>query len=196
MTDNSFLLAHDAPECTTSFIVAASVSCFAGACVPVCNKDSLRNRNGNVSAHRGGGCCPQITLYDRSQAIEGAHQSSFRVSRIETAFTPISFSPEKMSLTSIEQGDYDLPTDIKPTHYDSTIRTDLETCRFDGILKIKYAPASGDRESYWLSALTLDPQSRCSKRYLNNCFQHERALPRRCDPQFRCFAERTDAVVS
>ena len=31
---------------------------------------------------------------------------------------------------------YRLPTDVKPTHYDVTIVTDLEDLIFDGIVKI------------------------------------------------------------
>lgn len=34
--------------------------------------------------------------------------------------------------------EYRLPLDVKPTHYDVTIRTDLETQTFTGFVKIKY----------------------------------------------------------
>ncbi|KAI0933682.1 hypothetical protein AcV5_005768 [Taiwanofungus camphoratus] len=34
------------------------------------------------------------------------------------------------------QVDYRLPTDIKPTHYDLTVRTDLKESKFDGVVKI------------------------------------------------------------
>jgi aminopeptidase 2 len=32
---------------------------------------------------------------------------------------------------------YRLPTNVKPTHYDITLRTDLEKQTFDGAVKIK-----------------------------------------------------------
>ena len=33
---------------------------------------------------------------------------------------------------------YRLPLDVKPTHYDVTIRTDLEKLTFDGFVKVEY----------------------------------------------------------
>lgn len=30
--------------------------------------------------------------------------------------------------------EYRLPTDVKPTHYDVTVRTDLEALKFDGFV--------------------------------------------------------------
>lgn len=33
--------------------------------------------------------------------------------------------------------EYRLPTDLKPTHYDVTIRTDLEKLTFDGFVKVQ-----------------------------------------------------------
>ena len=34
--------------------------------------------------------------------------------------------------------EYRLPTDVKPTHYDLTIRTDLEKLKFDGFVVAQY----------------------------------------------------------
>ena len=31
-----------------------------------------------------------------------------------------------------------LPTDVKATHYDITIKTDLEALKFEGLVKVKY----------------------------------------------------------
>jgi aminopeptidase 2 len=33
---------------------------------------------------------------------------------------------------------YRLPLDVRPTHYDVTIRTDLEKLAFDGFIRIEY----------------------------------------------------------
>jgi aminopeptidase 2 len=33
--------------------------------------------------------------------------------------------------------EYRLPTDVKPKHYDVTIRTDLEKSRFDGFVVVQ-----------------------------------------------------------
>ena len=43
-----------------------------------------------------------------------------------------------MSTTS-DPDQYRLPTNVKPTHYDITIKTDLENLTFDGIVKVRYA---------------------------------------------------------
>ncbi|CCM03911.1 uncharacterized protein FIBRA_06062 [Fibroporia radiculosa] len=40
------------------------------------------------------------------------------------------------SMSSEPQVDYRLPTTVRPTHYDLTIRTDLEKSRFDGFVKV------------------------------------------------------------
>ena len=34
--------------------------------------------------------------------------------------------------------EYRLPTDVKPSHYDVTIRTDLEKLKFDGFVVAQY----------------------------------------------------------
>jgi len=38
----------------------------------------------------------------------------------------------------VENDQYRLPTNVKPTHYDVTIKTDLEGLTFQGLVKIKY----------------------------------------------------------
>lgn len=35
--------------------------------------------------------------------------------------------------------DYRLPTDVKPTHYDLTVWTDLENNKFEGVVHVEYA---------------------------------------------------------
>jgi hypothetical protein len=37
-----------------------------------------------------------------------------------------------------DSGDFRLPLDVKPTHYDVTIKTDLENSLFEGVVKIEY----------------------------------------------------------
>jgi hypothetical protein len=39
----------------------------------------------------------------------------------------------------LEHDQYRLPTNIKATHYDVTIKTDLESLTFEGFVKIRYA---------------------------------------------------------
>ena len=34
--------------------------------------------------------------------------------------------------------DYRLPTDLKPTHYDLAVRTDLDNVKFDGCIVAQY----------------------------------------------------------
>jgi aminopeptidase 2 len=40
-----------------------------------------------------------------------------------------------------DSGDFRLPLDVKPTHYDLTIKTDLENSIFEGVVKIEYVHA-------------------------------------------------------
>lgn len=40
--------------------------------------------------------------------------------------------------SSLSEADYRLPTDVRPTHYDLTVCTDLVHSKFDGTVKIKY----------------------------------------------------------
>lgn len=42
-------------------------------------------------------------------------------------------------MSSDAQVDYRLPTDVKPTHYDLVIRTDLKQSKFDGVVKVQCA---------------------------------------------------------
>ena len=41
-----------------------------------------------------------------------------------------------MSLTS-SADHYRLPVDVKPTHYDLTIKTDLDKLHFEGLVKVE-----------------------------------------------------------
>jgi hypothetical protein len=40
--------------------------------------------------------------------------------------------------TDLPTDSFRLPLDVKPTHYDVTIKTDLENSLFEGVVKIKY----------------------------------------------------------
>lgn len=41
------------------------------------------------------------------------------------------------SVSDSEANEYRLPTNVKPTHYDLTIRTDLDKFQFEGFVKIR-----------------------------------------------------------
>lgn len=43
-----------------------------------------------------------------------------------------------MSSSVTENLGYRLPLDVKPTHYDLTVRTDLEKLTFKGVVEIQY----------------------------------------------------------
>lgn len=38
----------------------------------------------------------------------------------------------------IDSDGFRLPLDVKPTHYDLTVKTDLENSTFEGVVKIEY----------------------------------------------------------
>ena len=44
-----------------------------------------------------------------------------------------------MSTTEGEETKYRLPTNVRPTHYDVTVQTNLEKLTFRGFVKIRYA---------------------------------------------------------
>ena len=44
-----------------------------------------------------------------------------------------------MPTTEEEETKYRLPTNVRPTHYDVTVQTDLEKLTFRGFVKIRYA---------------------------------------------------------
>ena len=61
---------------------------------------------------------------------------------------------------------YRLPTNVKPAHYDITIKTDLENLTFDGIVKVRYAsPAILNHPSS--NAPSLDVNAETSTIVLN-----------------------------
>ena len=43
-----------------------------------------------------------------------------------------------MPTTEEEETKYRLPTNVRPTHYDVTVQTDLEKLTFSGFVKIEY----------------------------------------------------------
>lgn len=66
--------------------------------------------------------------------------------------------------------EYRLPTDVKPSHYDVTIRTDLDKLKFDGFVIAQYVAD--------IMALSTEPdtdQSRCTEGYNYARLQHREA---------------------
>ena len=52
-----------------------------------------------------------------------------------------STSPSSATSTSDmapTEADYRLPTNVKPTHYDLTVRTDITAAKFDGVVTVQY----------------------------------------------------------
>lgn len=43
--------------------------------------------------------------------------------------------------TTKDPSEYRLPTNVKPTHYDVTVRTDLDKLKFDGFVTVQYVPS-------------------------------------------------------
>ena len=43
-----------------------------------------------------------------------------------------------MSTAAAEDSKFRLPTNVRPTHYDVTVQTDLEKLTFSGFVKIEY----------------------------------------------------------
>jgi hypothetical protein len=64
---------------------------------------------------------------------------------------------------------YRLPTNVKATHYDVTVKTDLEGLAFQGLVKIRYA---SDAFVEMLQVLTAGIQSRCQGGDLQDRSQH------------------------
>lgn len=48
----------------------------------------------------------------------------------------VSMSGGAVSGTPTDSTQFRLPTDLKPTHYDLTVRTDLESSKFDGFVEV------------------------------------------------------------
>lgn len=71
-----------------------------------------------------------------------------------SSFRPILPTPPQvftMSTATPVEDPYRLPTNVKPIHYDITIKTDLEDLTFQGFVKIKYV--------YRLSRRCFNPYS-------------------------------------
>lgn len=49
--------------------------------------------------------------------------------------------PASSTDSSTSPNEFRLPTDVKPTHYDVTVRTDLEKLKFDGFVIAQYVPS-------------------------------------------------------
>lgn len=41
-------------------------------------------------------------------------------------------------MSTVSNSEYRLPTTLKPTHYDLTVRTDLEKLKFYGFVEVRY----------------------------------------------------------
>ena len=84
---------------------------------------------------------PRIRLNDSHRQPQTRRGPAFERIASYCTFhnTPI-VSAEIMSTTpstTKNPDEYRLPTDVRPTHYDLTIRTDLEKETFDGAVKIE-----------------------------------------------------------
>lgn len=54
-----------------------------------------------------------------------------------THSTHRSSTPTTSNMTTSAEVDYRLPTNVKPTHYDLTVRTDILGAKFDGIVTVQ-----------------------------------------------------------
>jgi hypothetical protein len=63
----------------------------------------------------------------------------FHSSRASTRFcSTIALMASSKPFADKAPEEYRLPLDVKPTHYDVTLRTDLNSLTFDGFVKIEY----------------------------------------------------------
>lgn len=60
-----------------------------------------------------------------------------------------------LASTPTDSGDFRLPLDVKPTHYDVTIKTDLENSIFEGVVKIEYVRVHCPSKYHWLISSAL-----------------------------------------
>lgn len=68
------------------------------------------------------------------------HSSPLKASLSQTSSSFHSFSPRINTMAStITPDQYRLPLDVKPTHYEVTVKTDLEKLTFNGFVNIQYA---------------------------------------------------------
>ncbi len=89
--------------------------------------------------HQDRPCAPpesQITQKPRREP--SSYQQTTKLRNLNSKLaSPLSraFSTTAMSTT---EDPYRLPTNVKPTHYDITIKTDLENLTFQGFVKVEY----------------------------------------------------------
>jgi len=70
-------------------------------------------------------------------ACHGLSRQVFR-NLLSTVLTPRRVvARQSFATMSTDTDKYRLPTNVRPTHYDLTIRTDLEDLSFDAVVKIK-----------------------------------------------------------
>lgn len=69
--------------------------------------------------------------------------------------------------------DFRLPLDVKPTHYDLTVKTDLENSKFEGVVKIEYVYTRG----LFGKIMTIDQshQARCQEGNIYHHLQRSRS---------------------
>jgi hypothetical protein len=74
----------------------------------------------------------QLSYIDKKQSARSLHLEPQPATSCPTVLNMT------ISDTTKPLEDYRLPLDVKPTHYDVTVRTDLEKLSFDGFVKIEY----------------------------------------------------------
>ena len=74
-----------------------------------------------------------------------------------TCFTHATMaSGPAQDVTASQRDAYRLPTDLKPTHYDVVVRTDLKELKFDGYVVAQYVLYVASYQSYVLTLSSLD----------------------------------------
>ena len=103
---------------------------------------------------------PQLASLPRSQSQSARDSRWFKFGSRRPPSIPIpspssAIARRTMSTAAAEDSKFRLPTNVRPTHYDVTVQTDLEKLTFSGFVKIKcvHSPAS-IRNSLTSPALT------------------------------------------
>jgi hypothetical protein len=80
-----------------------------------------------------------VALYKLTSGVEVTSHSTKALQPLyspsPSLFTPSSSRLYSTSTAAMSQ--YRLPEDIRPSHYDLTVRTDLESLTFEGVVKIE-----------------------------------------------------------
>lgn len=74
----------------------------------------------------------ELSFYQKSTKLRSLN------SELTSSLPRPSFRAFSSTVMSIIEDPYRLPTNVKPTHYDITIKTDLEDLTFQGFVKVEY----------------------------------------------------------